>query len=59
MWVLNFLEANIMNRRIISIVVVLTVFVGAFAAFAQDSEREESQLERRERFRNLSEAERQ
>jgi peroxiredoxin len=55
------MEVIIMNRRIISIVVILAVLMGTYAAFAQDSERA-GQLELRrprERWQNMSEAERE
>jgi peroxiredoxin len=55
------LEVTIMNRHIISIIVVLAVLAGTCAALAQDSERtgpEQSQLEMRQRFRDMSQAER-
>ena len=51
-----------MNRHLISIPLALTVLIGAHGALAQDGERagrEESQFERRERLRNMSETERE
>ena len=51
-----------MNRHVISLAVVLVVLMGGYAAFAQDSERagrEESQVEVRQRYRSMSEAERE
>lgn len=51
-----------MNRHVISLAIVMAVLMGTYAAFAQDNkpaEREESQVEIRQRFRNMSEAERQ
>ena len=51
-----------MSRHIISILGVLAILMGTLAAFAQESGsagREESQLERRQRVRNMSEAERE
>jgi len=51
-----------MDKHIISTLMVLGVLMGACAAFAQDgggTGREPSQLEMRERFRDMSEAERE
>ena len=51
-----------MNSQTISIAVVLVILAGTCPAFAQDGEsagRNESQLEMRERFRNMSEADRE
>ena len=51
-----------MNRHNLSLAIILAVLMGVFAARAQESERggrEKSQIEMRERIRNMSEAERE